>query len=119
MSRVSPRSLRQTMTPEERHLWYDFLRQLPVTVRRQKPLGRYVVDFYIASAPLVIEVDGGQHYHGEGRAQDLARDAYLQGRGLHVLRYSNREVSQNFQAVCQDIVHHMDRFSEETSKKNG
>ena len=38
-----PRSLRQTMTPEERHLWYDFLRQLPVTVRRQKPLGRYVV----------------------------------------------------------------------------
>lgn len=74
------------MTPEERHLWYDFLRQLPVTVRRQKPLGRYVVDFYIASARLVIEVDGGQHYHGEGRAQDLARDAYLQGRGLHVLR---------------------------------
>ena len=49
------------MTPEERHLWYDFLKLLPITVNRQKAIGNYIVDFYIHSAKLVIEIDGAQH----------------------------------------------------------
>ena len=49
--------LRKTMTKEERHLWYDFLKQLPVTVHRQKVLGNYIVDFYIASYKIVMLVD--------------------------------------------------------------
>ena len=40
--------LRREMTKEERHLWYDFLKQLPVTVNRQKVIGHYIVDFYCA-----------------------------------------------------------------------
>ena len=48
------KSLRKNMTKEERHLWYDFLKQLSITVHRQKPLGNYIVDFYIASAKLII-----------------------------------------------------------------
>ena len=40
--------LRREMTKEERHLWYDFLKTLPVTVHRQKVLGPYIVDFHIA-----------------------------------------------------------------------
>jgi len=42
------KTLRKSKTKEERHLWYDCLKQLPVTVHRQKVLGSYIVDFYIA-----------------------------------------------------------------------
>ena len=42
------KSLRKNMTKEERHLWYDYLRDLPVMVHRQKVIGAYIVDFYIA-----------------------------------------------------------------------
>jgi len=52
------RKLRRMMTKEERHLWYDCLKKLPVTVHRQKVLGKYIVDFYCAAAKLVIEIDG-------------------------------------------------------------
>ena len=51
-------NLRKNMTKEERHLWYDFLKKLPITIQRQKVIGQYIVDFYCASAKLVIEIDG-------------------------------------------------------------
>ena len=56
------KKLRKEMTPEERHIWYDFLKLLPYTVHRQKVIGRYIVDFYVACAKIVIEIDGTQHY---------------------------------------------------------
>jgi len=43
------KDLRRNMTPEERHLWYDFLKKLPLTVNRQKVIDNYIVDFFIAS----------------------------------------------------------------------
>ena len=95
------------MTKEERHLWYDCLKQLPVTVHRQKVLGSYIVDFYIASAKLVIELDGSQHYEAAGQIADSNRDAYLRSLGLTVLRYSNADVNDNFSGVCQDILRYL------------
>ena len=97
------KALRRNMTKEERRLWYDYLRGLPIMVHRQKVLGPYIVDFYIAAARIVIEVDGAQHYEDEGRARDQARDAWLRKQGLKVLRYSNQDVNRNFYGVCQDI----------------
>ena len=91
------------MTKEERHLWYDFLRGLPIRVHRQKVIGSYIVDFYIAEAKLVIELDGSQHYEQIGKCRDLERDAYMKSLGLTVVRYSNTDIHQNFRAVCQDI----------------
>ena len=91
------------MTKEERHLWYDFLKQLPIMVHRQKVIGNYIVDFYIASANLVIELDGSQHYNLSGKQTDERRDAYLRSLGLTVLRYSNADVNYSFRAVCEDI----------------
>ena len=91
------------MTREERHLWFDFLKGLPYTVNRQKVIGSYIVDFYIDSAKLVIEIDGSQHYEPEGAKSDAVRDTYLANRGLTVLRYSNADVNQRFDAVCEDI----------------
>ena len=97
------RVLRKNMTKEERHLWYDFLKSVPVMVHRQKVIGRYVVDFYIASANLVIELDGSQHFEEEGKLADKERDAYFSSLGLTVLRYSNADINYRFQAVCEDI----------------
>jgi len=100
---ANSKTLRKNMTKEERHLWYDFLKQLPVTVHRQKVFGQYVVDFYIASAKIVIELDGTQHYEQAGVVSDQKRDAYLRSCGVEVLRYANSDVNYHFESVCQDI----------------
>ncbi|MBQ7792223.1 MAG: endonuclease domain-containing protein [Clostridia bacterium] len=100
-------SLRKEMTQEERHLWYDFLKKLPITVNRQKVIDKYIVDFYIASHKLVIELDGSQHYEEKGRQIDIERDFYLGTLGIKVLRYSNLEINKNFEGVCQDIWNHI------------
>lgn len=114
MSTPFVRQLRNHMTKEERRLWYEFLKDLPLTVRRQKAIGSYIVDFYIASAKTVIELDGGQHYEPEKQRQDAQRDAYLRQRGLQVLRYSNREVNQQFRAVCEDICRKIGLLEDDT-----
>ena len=101
------RKLRKNMTKEERHLWYDCLKLLPVTVHRQKVIGNYIVDFYIASAKLVIELDGSQHYEEAYHQKDLQRDAYLSSIGCKVLRYSNSDIQLRFHDVCQDILYHL------------
>ena len=101
------KKLRREMTKEERHLWYDFLKSLPETFHRQKVIGKYIVDFYCASAKIVIELDGSQHYDDEGLLSDKERDRYLDSLGITVLRYSNLEVNQNFTGVCEDILNHL------------
>ena len=92
--------LRKDMTDEERHLWYDFLRDLPVQVRRQKQFGEYIVDIYCSSAKLVIELDGSQHYVGDAPEKDRERDAYLKSLGLRVVRIDNLEIKRDFEGVC-------------------
>lgn len=98
------RFLRKNMTEEERHLWYDFLKYLPITVNRQKVIGNYIVDFYIASEKVVIEIDGSQHYENKGVILDKKRDENLKRLGMTVLRYSNYDISHNFEGVCSDIL---------------
>ena len=111
--RLTPnaKTLRKAMTPEERHLWYDFLKKLSVTVNRQKVIGRYIVDFYCASAKIVIELDGGQHYEPEAMEADRIRDAYLNSLGLTVLRYTNADIHHRFREVCEDIYRRLPRLS--------
>ena len=97
------KSLRRSMTKEERHLWYDFLRAYPIRFSRQKVLGRYIVDFYCAEAGLVIELDGSQHFEEENMAQDAERTRYIERYGLKVVRIPNNEVNRNFTGVCEYI----------------
>ena len=92
------------MTKEERRLWYEFLKGLPVQVRRQHVIDCYIVDFYCAAAKLAIELDGSQHYDPAGQAKGRDRDRYLRSRGLEVARYSNLDIAQNFSGVCEDIL---------------
>ena len=97
-------NLRKNMTEEEKHLWYDFLKKLPFTVNRQKNIGNYIVDFFIASKRVVIEIDGLQHELEENKVADKERDFQLLNLGIKVLRYSNNDVNNNFNAVCEDIL---------------
>ena len=88
-------------------LWYRFLRTCPVRFQRQKPIGRYIVDFYCAKAKLVIEIDGSGHYTEVQQAYDKQRTAYLERMGLHELRYTNLQISRQFREVCEDIYKHI------------
>ena len=97
------KQLRKEMTKEERHLWYDFLRGHSTRFSRQKVLGKYIADFYSAKAKLVIELDGSQHYEGDGAEKDAERTAFLEGYGLRVIRIPNNAVNQNFRGVCDYI----------------
>ena len=99
----SARRLRREMTPHERKLWYLFLQKYPVKIYKQRIIDKYIVDFYCASAKLVIELDGSQHYDEQSLADDAKRTAILEKYGLKVIRYSNREIDREFPAVCEQI----------------
>ena len=91
------------MTKEERHLWYDFLRNYPTRFLRQKVIDRYIVDFYCHDAKLIIELDGSQHFEDQNVEKDRIRTKVFQSRGLEVVRIANNEIAQNFRGVCDYI----------------
>lgn len=101
------RNLRKNMTKEERKLWYEFLKNLPITINRQKVVGNYILDFYCASKKIAIELDGSQHFSEKNSLNDKLRDSYLNSLGITVLRYANNHIWDNFDGVCQDILNHL------------
>ena len=99
--------LRKNMTPEEKHIWYDFLKRLPYTVKRQHNIDNFIVDFYIPKKKIVIEIDGIQHQTAEHKESDKKRDDILSNWDITVLRYSNESVNTNFVAITADILKHL------------
>jgi very-short-patch-repair endonuclease len=99
------RSLRRTLTLPEGLLWRA-LRQRPdnLKFRRQHPSGHFVLDFYCESAKLGIEVDGMAHDMGDRPERDLARDRWLVGQGIHILRIRARHVLKDLDAVVRQII---------------
>ena len=99
------KALRKNMTPWERKLWYDFLRNYPVRFQRQKAIGNYIADFYCAKARLIIELDGGGHYTPEQAGKDEQRTQDLKAANLMVVRICNLDIDRNFRGVCEYIDH--------------
>ena len=99
------RALRKNMTDAEQKLWYRVRRKQihGAQFYRQKPLLNYIVDFYCASAKLVIEVDGGGHFGPVNLHADQERDQTLEERGLLVLRFDNHQVLTQTDAVLEEI----------------
>jgi len=97
------RDLRHDPTPAERKLWFDFLSTHFEKFTRQKPLGRYVADFYCARHRLVIELDGDSHFSETGKHYDQTRTETLVVQGISVIRFTNADVLQQFEAVCARI----------------
>ena len=102
---LTPRAkeLRRDMTPEERRLWYCFLRNYPVRFLRQKIIDGYIVDFYCAAAKLVVELDGSQHHSQDGLEYDSVRDRLLQSWGIETIRYPNHKIREDFEEACAEI----------------
>ena len=97
------KALRKNATPQENHLWYDFLRGYKPRFQRQKAIDGYIVDSFCDKVHLVIELDGSQHFTQDGMGYDEARTKVLNAYGLTVLRFTNREIDSQFEAVCTKI----------------
>lgn len=93
------------MTDAENKLWSRLRRKQMKGYQfyRQKVIGRFIADFYCPKASLVIELDGGQHYTELGQKKDSLRDSELVGLGLQVLRFSDRDIFANMEAVVEKI----------------
>ena len=96
-------NLRKNMTREEKQLWYQFLKSYPVQFKRQVTCGDYILDFYCPKVKLAIELDGSYHYTPKVSENDKIRNDYLNSLGITVLRFSNREIHQDFHVVCKQI----------------
>ena len=97
------RTLRTNATPQEKHLWYDFLSKYEVKFQRQKAIDNFIADFYCHKAKLVIEIDGSQHYTEKGKQRDEFRTEILEGYDLKIIRFTNYQIDKHFQAVCTYI----------------
>jgi very-short-patch-repair endonuclease len=105
-ARANAPRLRKSMTDPEKRLWWHLRTRLPMNgthFRRQMALGPYVVDFVCLEHRLIIEVDGDQHGTDAAIAYDARRDAYLAADGFRMLRFSNREVMTELEAVLDTI----------------
>ena len=97
------KNLRKNATPQENHLWYDFLSKYEVRFQRQKAIDNFIADFYCHKAKLIIEIDGAQHYTPEGKQKDEFRTEILEGYDWKVIRFTNYQIDNNFEGVCRYI----------------
>ncbi len=99
------RELRTNSTDAELRLWKHLRakRFAELKWRRQHHIGAFIVDFYCHARQLIVEVDGSQHYEGDGRLYDEERTTYLEALGLRVLRFTNIEVLTNTAGVFEII----------------
>jgi very-short-patch-repair endonuclease len=113
---TNAKSLRSNQTDAEQKLWYHLRahRFMGLKFKRQKPMGRYIVDFVCIERQLIIEIDGGQH--ADQVAYDQQRDAWLRSQGYSVLRFWNNDVMQQMEGVL-DKIH--DALSPDPSPASG
>ena len=97
------KNLRNNATPQENHLWYDFLSKYEIRFQRQKSIDNFIADFYCHKANLIIEIDGSQHYSERGRLSDEFRTEILEQYGLKIIRFTNYQINNNFKGVCEYI----------------
>ena len=100
------RRLRRPLTDSEQVLWLALRdsRMHGIKFRRQHPFGPYVLDFFCVQAQLAVELDGGIHDRSEQKNYDRERTAYLESRGLHVLRFRNEEIVEKLENVITRIL---------------
>ena len=113
MTAISPaanaraRNLRNQATDGERRLWTElrkFRNTNGIHVRRQVPIGPYVVDFAIYSKRFIVELDGEFHFTSLGVEKDRKRDAWLQQQGYRILRITTAELDENLDGCINSIL---------------
>ncbi|MEH2363901.1 endonuclease domain-containing protein [Nostoc sp.] len=97
------KELRKNMTTAENKLWYGYLKTFQFRVLRQRIINHFIVDFYCPVLKLVIEIDGDSHFTDQGQDYDMERTHILEGYGLKVIRFTNSQVLNQFDGVCEQI----------------
>ena len=97
------KALRKNMTPQEKHLWYDYLANYKPNFQRQKSIDNFIADFYCQKAKLIVEIDGAEHFTENGRRKDVLRTEILEKYGLTVIRFTNSQINKKFKDVCEEI----------------
>lgn len=87
--RMLARDNRKNPTEAEKIFWMN-LRKNKYSFLRQKPLGRFILDFYCSRLLLAIEIDGDSH--DNKKYADRERDLYFERRGIKTVRLRNEEV---------------------------
>lgn len=97
--------LRRNPPEPERLLWRRIRgTQFGTKFRRQHSIGPHILDFYAPEARLAIELDGESHAVSErARERDTVRDAALAAEGILTLRFTNVDVMQNIEGICERI----------------
>jgi very-short-patch-repair endonuclease len=105
------KDLRKNLTPAEAAFW-KLVKNSKFEGRkfcRQHSIGNYILDFYCPSEKLAVELDGSRHYSGKGAAEDRERSAYLESKGILVLRFENRKVFEKTEWIL-DVIRANFRF---------
>ena len=97
------RKNRQHPTEAEYKIWKMVLRNHSIKEKffRQKPIGKYILDFYCSKLMLAIEIDGDSH--DKKTHLDKSRDWYLEIRGIKTIRYTNNQVLDDINYVSSDL----------------
>ena len=99
------RKLRKNLTSQEKILWQLFRNHqfYGYEIRRQSPIGKYIVDFVCRKKKIIIELDGGQHNSPDNILADAERTIYLESKGYKVVRFWNNEVTNNIDGVYKKL----------------
>jgi very-short-patch-repair endonuclease len=110
------KDLRKNMTFCEKKIWYDFLRNLEPKCIRQRPVGNYILDFYIPKIMLAIEIDGDSHFDSDkSKIYDEHRSKDLKNLGVQVIRFTNNEIIESFDSCCEKITEVVNSYPSVTS----
>jgi len=106
------RKLRKNSTLGEILLWKKLRAGsiMNYSFNRQKPLGRYIVDFYCKPLNLVIEIDGSYHFEEEQKVKDKERQQILEEMGLKFLRFSEEQIRKDMDIVLKAIEHYISEY---------
>ncbi|MDN5355002.1 MAG: hypothetical protein PWQ09_1758 [Candidatus Cloacimonadota bacterium] len=107
------RNNRKNMNKPEAKLWYEVLnkKRLGYKFLRQKPIKNYIVDFYCNQLKLAIEIDGMSH--NKQMEYDTHREDCLKKLGIKILHYSNWQIMNNIDGVCEDIIENIEQIKQE------
>lgn len=94
---------RNNPTEAENKIWREILRKNQTGFRflRQKPINRFILDFYCSELDLAIEIDGSSH--NKKKSYDLERDKFLQLIGIKTIRFTNDEILNHLESVKRKL----------------
>ncbi len=94
------------LTPPEARLWRCLKggKLEGLKFRRQHPVGPYILDFYCVAAKVAVEVDGAVHSTPERMVHDARQTAWLEARGIRILRYPALSIRDELDGVLTGIL---------------